>query len=137
MAMVEVTTSFEVTNLEQINQKQTIILELNKNFSWHTKFIIESKNPNWFLRFLPEVIKYKVLDYLNMPHESVTFLYVLEYCRKYIFNKNYKYFYLSSGFCSIKYRENIFKKNALINVIITPSLAKLGMYIITKFIIWD
>ena len=61
------------------------------------------KNPTWFWRFLPEVIKCKVLDYLNMPHESVTLLYVLKYFRKYIINKNYKYFYLSSGFCSIKY----------------------------------
>ena len=68
------------------------------------------KNPKWFWKFLPDVIKCKVLDYLNTPHESVTLLYVSKYFRKYILNFNYKYFYLSTGFCSVKYWDNIFKK---------------------------
>ena len=61
---------------------------------------------------MPEVIKGKVFDYLNTPHESVTLLYVSKYFREYFFNRNYKYFHLSSGFCSIKYWEKILRKNA-------------------------
>ena len=42
----------------------------------------------------------------------MTLLYVSKYFRKYILDKNYKYFYLASGFCSLKYWQNIFKKDA-------------------------
>ena len=46
-----------------------------------------------------------------MAHDSVTLLYVSKYFRKYILDKNYKYFYLASGFCSLKYWENICRKD--------------------------
>ena len=47
-----------------------------------------------------------------MLHDSVTLLYVSKYFRKYILDKNYKYFYLASGFCSLKYWENNIGKKA-------------------------
>ena len=84
----------------------TAHFEAEQKFQLTYQIYYRSKNPN--------VIKCKVLDYLNTPHESVKLLYVSKYFRKYILNINYKYFYLSTGFCSVKYWDNIFKKNVYI-----------------------
>ena len=62
--------------------------------------ILESKNPNWFWKFLPDLVKLKVFDYLNTLHDS-------KYFRKYILDKIINIFYLASGFCSLKNWENI------------------------------
>lgn len=60
---------------------------------------------------MPEVVQKKVLTYLNNSHESIKLLYVSKYFRNYFLNKNYEFFYLSTGFCSFKYWEEILSKN--------------------------
>ena len=89
-------------------------------------------------QYLHEELQLNFFSYFN-SHDLITLCFVSKFHRKYVLNKYFKYYDLSTGFCSMRYwitksEKNVFNLNQKIHEVIEV-FVKVTLKCVKNFVI--
>ena len=86
----------------------THIKEAKKDFNWLIKCLGSRNFDIW--QYLHEELQLQIFWYFN-SHDLITLCFVSKFHRNFVLNKYFKYYDLSTGFCSVRYWKMKIEKN--------------------------